>query len=89
MTLGQQHIRIVEAVNNSPSEFVHARNECYLRGWMDGLKAAGFSDCFIGGLIMDADAHYIAQGIDRPMCGGVWNDWEPKTKQVKVEEMLA
>jgi len=26
--------------------------------------------------LMDCDWHYINQGIDRPMCCGVFLDWE-------------
>ena len=44
----------------------------------------GILDCIIalfgqvggGQAVMEADAHYLSQGVYRPMTGGVFHDWE-------------
>jgi len=60
-----QHIARVGAVNSSETEEEHRRYQLAL-----DMSARG-------SFLMEADQHYIDQGIDRPMCCGVWLDWEP------------
>lgn len=74
MDLHAMHIELVEAVNNARNEAEHSTREIYLRGWRDGVEALGMKvDLFA------ADRHYLDQGIDRPMCCGVWLDWKPES----------
>lgn len=40
-------------------------------------KHLSASQAGFGQMIMDADMHYIGQGIDRPMTGGIFHDWIP------------
>ena len=72
MTLFEKHIARVEAVNNSTNDGEHFLAEHILRAWRRGVEDAG--------LTLDlcaVDLHYLDQGIDRPMCCGVFLDWEP------------
>lgn len=74
-----RHIELVEAVNTSATNAEHFRRDACLRAWRDGLGLGlGWSDYERGLLVMEADNHYLSQGIDRPMCGGVWLDWTPR-----------
>ena len=62
-----KHIELVEAVNNSTGAAKDtARN--ILDGFRMGLDMQGINQ------LMDCDLHYIEQGIDRPMCCGVFLD---------------
>lgn len=73
-----QHIARVGAVNSSETEEEHRRYQLALDAWRDGVcMALGLDMSARGSFLMEADQHYIDQGIDRPMCCGVWLDWEP------------
>lgn len=76
MTLQEKHIELVEAVNNAKTLVEHQTAETRLRGFRDALEAYR-TDAGYGQMLMDCDMHYIRQGIDRPMCCGVFSDWEP------------
>jgi len=76
MTLHEQHIELIEAVNNAEEANNHLNKMLYLNAWRDGVVAAGHKLDFCA-----CDWHYLSQGIDRPMCCGVWLDWQPKEKQ--------
>ncbi len=67
-----EHIRLVEAVNNAPTERLHDRFQDHLWGWREGVKACGYELDYCA-----PDMHYINQGNERPMCCGVWLDWTP------------
>lgn len=73
----QKHIELVEAVNNAKTEREHENAENVLRGFR---IAIGYTDQSPGRQLIDCDLHYINQGIDRPMCCGVWLDWTPEVK---------
>lgn len=77
-TVKAKNISIVDAINGSKTRDIHSRNEAFRQGFFEGLKCCGWSDADVGRLIMDADMHQMNNGIDRPMCGGVWLDWEPE-----------
>ena len=71
-SIHEKHIALVEAVNNSKTEYEHRAQDSRRAGWIQGVRDCGYhvDQCA-------ADLHYIDQGVDRPMCCGVWLDWEP------------
>jgi len=72
--LHTRHIALVEAVNAAESEVDHRIAEARLRGFREAAGALGRDY----GMHIAADLHYIDQGIDRPMCAGVFLDWQPR-----------
>jgi hypothetical protein len=72
MTLRAKHIELVEKVNNAKSEREHCAYQHRLDAWREGVLDAG-----VNLSLMAADQHYLDQGIDRPMCCGVFLDWKP------------
>jgi hypothetical protein len=74
MTLHEKHIERIDLVNSAPTLEDHRESLAELRAWRDGVADAGVRLDFIA-----ADLHYIDQGIDRPMCCGVFNDWTEAT----------
>ncbi len=77
MTIHERHLELVRAVNDSRTERQHERAGSYLDGFCEALRRIGVET---GEMIMAADLYYIDQGIDRPMCGGVFLDWKEPTK---------
>lgn len=76
MDVYEKHINLVEKVNQSKTTEEHMKNLLSLEAFRDGYReTSGF-----GFMLMACDSHYIDQGIDRPMCCGVWLDWKPKDK---------
>ena len=75
MDIREKHIAMVEAVNNATTRDEHERAESAL----GGFRAA--CDILIPGnwFRMEADLHYMDQGVDRPLCCGVFCDWAPET----------
>lgn len=71
MTLFEKHIELVEAVNNAKTEREHDMHGDILHGFRECLYFMGINQ------LMDCDLHYLNQGIDRPMCCGVFSDWAP------------
>lgn len=74
MSTRTKHIELVEAVNNALTQAEHDRAEAVLRGFR-----LAFDEHYDGFSLMDCDRHYLDQGIDRPMCCGVFLDWKPAT----------
>lgn len=72
MSLREKHIQLVESVNNSTTEAEHHDAQLRLGWWREGVM-----DADVNLSLMAADMHYLNQGIDRPMCCGVWLDWTP------------
>lgn len=71
MNLFDKHIELIEAVNNSTTDEHHNYAQQRLYGFRNALeimKVYQLSHC---------DNFYLEQGIDRPMCCGVWLDWKP------------
>lgn len=66
------HIARVIAVNEATTVAEHTRLDRELRAFRDGMRAAGVEP-----KLMACDWYYLDQGIDRPMCCGVWLDWTP------------
>ena len=66
-----EHIRRIDRVNQSLTVDDHRMRERALNAWRQGVEDAGGKIDY-----MAADLHYLDQGIDRPMCCGVWLDWE-------------
>jgi len=68
-----KHIELIEAVNNSLTQAEHDAAEQRLNGFRDALERMNPRPLHF----IECDQHYLAQGIDRPMCCGVWLDWTP------------
>lgn len=73
MSIHDRHIELVEAVNAAVNAREHELAEARLHGFRIAcdLLRPGHR------LRLGADQFYIDEGIDRPMCCGVWLDWEP------------
>ena len=72
MTLHEKHIHRIEQVNKATTDEEHSQRDRDLRNWRKGAEDAGAKfDLFA------CDYHYFDQGVDRPMCCGVWLDWSP------------
>ena len=70
---------LLEAVNGAKTEAEHRAAELHLRHWREGVTdAMGWGSHQRGRLLMEADNHYLRQGHDGPMTGGIWLDWEPE-----------
>jgi len=75
----ERYVELVRACNEAATEDGHRHANEYAHAWLDGVAfALRMDDADVGRILMAADTHYIDQGIDRPMCGGVWIDWKPK-----------
>ena len=71
MTLFEKHIELVKMVNSADSERQHQIAEERLRGFRDALEIQGINQ------LNECDLYYIEKDIDRPMCCGVFLDWQP------------
>lgn len=67
----EKHIELLEAVNNAKNQIEYDCAYYRLRGYRDALDVFGLNQ------LMECDWHYLNQGIERPMCCGVFLDWEP------------
>jgi len=72
MKLHEKHISRIRAVNESQTESEHLRLKLALESWRLGIEDAGRRVDLIA-----CDNYYLDQGVDRPMCCGVWLDWIP------------
>ena len=76
MNLHDKHIELVDAVNNSKTIAEHDRNYWFLAGWRAGQADAGYIVDLIA-----ADLVQFERGFEnRPMCCGVFSDWQPEKK---------
>ena len=73
------HIELVEAVNNAEEGLAKSRAEAKLEGFRKCAEII-YGDGF-GNFLSLADWHYLSQGIDRPMCCGVWLTDEEETDE--------
>lgn len=73
------YLELLEEVNNAKTRSEHHEYECKIIGFLECSRALGFT-----GLSTIGDLHYLTQGVDRPMCGGIWLDWEPEATDVCV-----
>ncbi len=79
--LQDRYIELVRACNGARTIEAHRCAGEYARAWLDGVAfALNLDDADVGRIIMAADNHYIEQGIERPMCGGIWLDWTQAQK---------
>ena len=76
MTLHKKHMARIDAVNIAPTELSHMVAHSELRAWRDGVTDAGG---YIDLILADLEQMH-ARGIDRPMCCGVFLDWESSSK---------
>lgn len=68
-----KHMELIDAVNNAATEHDHWTAHCRLEGWRDGVRDAGRRVDLIA-----ADLEQFERGFEsRPMCCGVFNDWQP------------
>ena len=78
MNLIEKHIELIAKVNNAKTEREHRNAEIYLRAWRDGVAAHAGVDHFA--IAMDwlhCDLHHEGADAERPMCLGVFLDWDP------------
>ena len=74
INLHDKHIQLVEIANDSKTRHEHDKALTFLQGWRTGVgHAAGVRTLSY----MACDQHYLDQGINRPMCCGIWLDWKP------------
>lgn len=79
-TLHDKHRKMVIAVNTARTVEAHREAEMKLRAWREGVAdGRDWTPFQQGAFLMDADRYYIDLDPDceRPMCGGVYLDWEP------------
>ena len=77
--LFDKHIELVELVNNAYSEREHQIASDVLHGFRLALGLQGINQ------LIECDMYYIDKGIDRPMCCGIFLDWEPGIKNNNVK----
>lgn len=70
--LFSEHIRLVESVNNSTTPQEHTLNLAVLYSFRKALEILEINQ------LCECDYYYLDQGIDRPMCCGVFLDWKEK-----------
>jgi hypothetical protein len=71
----ERHIELVEASNAARTEDERRIAEARLAGFREAMSM--LTGVHPGNLLMLADMHYIDKGVDRPMCGGSFLDWQP------------
>ena len=71
----QRYCALVDNANNSKTRSEHYEWKLRLNGFLEGVTACGGNT---GHLIMHGDEVQMGRGVDRPMCGGLWLDWEPQ-----------
>ena len=76
MTTHQRHLELVDAVNAARTENEHHDAKMILRGFRDGLHAAGCHVDLIG-----CDFHTMEKHGERDMVCGVLLDWAPTGKE--------
>ena len=67
------HITLVDQVNPAQDTTLHSQAEEWVWGFRRALDVLGI----LGEELIACDLHYLNQGIDRPMCGGAFLDWQP------------
>lgn len=72
-----EYLKLVQEINDARTVAEHMDANSQLIGLKRCLTAMGWKAGDIGNLIMDGDSYFLAHGVDRPMCGGVFLDWEP------------
>lgn len=78
MDIVDKHIELIAAVNNAKTEEQHRTCEIYLRAWRDGVAAKAGVDHWMDAMDwMHADLHHEGADAERPMCLGVFLDWQP------------
>ncbi len=66
----EKHIQLLEKVNNAPTNDLHHVYCMELYGFRTALRLVGINQ------LIECDLYYLDQGIDRPMCCGVFLDRE-------------
>lgn len=70
--LWRKYLELLIAANDeTKTEVDHDRAVRHLKGWLAGVFDAT-------GKRFNGDYYYLEQGIDRPMCVGLFLDWESK-----------
>jgi hypothetical protein len=71
----ERHIELIEACNAAP---IYSPAESDAKAQLQGFREAVVltTGIHMGQLVVHGDEHYIALGVDRPMCGGVFLDKE-------------
>lgn len=74
-SLLKKHLELIEEANNATTDAEHNIALAKLVGFRDALDCMSPRPLHL----IECDQHYLMQGIDRPMCCGVWLDWTPTT----------
>jgi hypothetical protein len=69
----EKHIELIEEVNNARTHDEHNLALAKLVGFLAAMDCMNPRPLHL----IECDQHYLMQGIDRPMCCGVWLDWVP------------
>lgn len=72
ITIHEKHMARIDAVNNTTTEAEHQSQAMRLDGWRAGIRDAGGYVNLIAADLEQMDA----RGVDRPMCCGVFLDWQ-------------
>jgi hypothetical protein len=69
-------MELLDSMNYAKTRTEHERARAMLKGWCQGIKDAGaeLSLC-------NADFEYESRGLTRPICAGIFLDWEPTTTE--------
>lgn len=68
-----RRVELVRVVNEETTQQGHDRAAAFLDGWDECYKALAGRDAWF---IQFCDCDQVFGG-ERPVCGGVWLDWEP------------
>jgi hypothetical protein len=75
-----RHIELLERVNRSATNKEYDKAYAYLCAFREALALTGINQ------LMDCDNYYLEQGVDRPMCCGVFLDWSECTDSNNTED---
>ena len=86
MSIYEQFIaRLIAANDETQTEARHRELEIELYAWKDGVRAA-FNYLGRKEPDLNGDFYYMDLGIDRPMCCGLFLNWEHKPEIEKELE---
>lgn len=80
--LHEKHMELIDAINNAVTQDEHRAAELRRHAWIEGVRDAGRDVDLIR-----ADLEQFARGNEaRPMCCGVFLDWEPPAARNRAGE---
>lgn len=76
MSLHEKHMKLLDQANYAETEMERRDGVQFLHGWRQGIEDAGIKLDLCA-----ADLEYDSRGVDRPMCAGLFLDWEPAKRR--------